>query len=248
MPMIELSTGATLDVLETGNPDGQPVVLIHGLLGTGLLNFADLIDWLAPDYRVIAPTLRGYGESLPKPRDFPARFYQRDADDVLALLDALELTNNVRLMGFSDGGETALCLASTAPERFESVLVWGAVGHFGPEMRPIAQRVYRADWLTPELMATHHIDNADSFALRWIRAFHQIIDLGGDITLSRAEQFTMPLMVILGDQDTLNPVSYGEKLVEALPNGKLVVLPCGHNVHKELPAEFKQAVVTFWGG
>ena len=248
MSMIEISTGATLDVLETGNPDGQPVVLIHGLLGTGLLNFADLIDWLAPDYRVIAPTLRGYGESLPKPRDFPARFYQRDADDVLALLDALGLTDNIRLMGFSDGGETAFCAAAKAPERFESVIVWGAVGHFGQEMRPIAQQVYRASWLTPELMATHHIESADAFALRWIRAFHQIIDLGGDITLSQADQLTMPVMLLLGDQDTLNPVAYGERFVQALPNGKLVVLPCGHGVHKEKTAEFNHHVLKFWNG
>ncbi len=167
---------------------------------------------------------------------------------MLALLDALGLTDNIRLMGFSDGGETAFCAAAKAPERFESVIVWGAVGHFGQEMRPIAQQVYRASWLTPELMATHHIESADAFALRWIRAFHQIIDLGGDITLSQADQLTMPVMLLLGDQDTLNPVAYGERFVQALPNGKLVVLPCGHGVHKEKTAEFNHHVLKFWNG
>jgi len=65
------------------------------------------IDWLATMYRVIAPDLRGYSKSHPKPRTYPKDFYRRDADDMAALIDALKL-DQPHVLGFSDGGEVAL--------------------------------------------------------------------------------------------------------------------------------------------
>ncbi len=250
MPIIPIATGAELDIIDTGQPDGGalssvPIVLIHGLLGTGQLNFARLIDWLAPHYRVIAPTLRGYGNSTPKPRNFPADFYDRDAQDILALMDALNLPQ-ARVMGYSDGGETALCAAVIAPERFESVVVWGAVGHFGAEMRPIAQSLFPGTWITPEERAIHSIDNADAFILRWIKGFHQILDSGGDVSLSRAGEISARVLMFLGADDRLNPVSYGEQYIERVRDGRLVVLPCGHAVHDEAWEAFSRIVREFY--
>ncbi len=243
MPRVDLPTGAQLDTLDTGSGE-QAILLLHGLLGSASRHFPQIIDWLSPRYRLIGPTLRGYGESTPKPRDFPANFYQRDADDVLALLDALDV-EQVHVLGYSDGGEVALCAAATAPERFLSVAVWGAVGYFGPAMRPVAQRMFPATWMTAEEQQANHITSPDAFALRWIRAMHQMIDSGGDISLSRAHHIAAPMLLMLGEQDTLNPVEYGQRLVERAQQGTLKTFACGHAIHDELWPQFKQTL-TDW--
>src|SRR5690606_29952151 len=180
MPFAELSTGARLHYEDVG--EGEPLIAIHGMLGTARLHLGRVIDWLSADFRVIGPTMRGYGESTPKPRDFPLDFYHRDARDVLALMDALGI-ERAHVLGYSDGGEISLVLAGMQPERFLSATAWGAIGYFGPDIRPVVQRMYPATWLSQEQMERHGIPNADAFALGWIRAARHIIDSGGDVSL-----------------------------------------------------------------
>ncbi len=125
MPFAQLPTEAKLHYVDSGQAENRtPVILIHGLLGTAETEFPRVIEWLSKDYHVIAPTLRGYGKSTPKPRTFPHDFYQRDADDVVTLMDALQL-EKAHIIGYSDGGEIALIAAGKHPDRFASVTTWG---------------------------------------------------------------------------------------------------------------------------
>jgi valacyclovir hydrolase len=193
---------------------------------------------------VLGPSLRGYGQSEPKPRDFPLDFYHRDARDVLALMDALNI-DRAHILGYSDGGEVALICAGMQPERFKSVIAWGAVGYYGPAMRPVAQRSYPPTWITEEDKRIHGITDPNAFALGWINAVKYMIDSGGDVSLSLAPNITCPLLLMLGDQDTLNPEEYGRAFVERTPNGKLVMFQCGHPIHRERWEEFQQVVGDF---
>lgn len=245
MPFVDIATGAQLHYEDVG--EGEPLVALHGRLGTGQRDFGDMLGWLAAGRRVLAPSLRGYGESTPKPRDFPPDFYHRDARDVLALLDALGIAS-ARLIGFSDGGEVALVAAGMAPDRFRSVAVWGAVGVFGPELRPVIQASYPPTWLTPEEMARHGIPNADAFALGWIRAMKHMIDAGGDVSLSLAPNITCPVLLMLGKTDTLNPEHLGRRYVEATRNGRLVMFEGGHAIHRLHPDEFRTVLSEFLDG
>lgn len=246
MYFADLPTGARLHYVDTAPDDAEkPVVmLIHGMLGTAELHFTPLIDWLKPTYRVIGPTLRGYGQSEPKPRRFPRDFYQQDMRDVLALLDALQI-KQAHLMGYSDGGEISLLAGGTAPERFLSVITWGAVGYYGPAMRPVAQRMFPGAWITQEERELHGIPNADAFVLGWIKTAHSIIDSGGDLSVSLAPQITAPLLMLLGDADTLNPPEYAQRIIDAAPNAQLRMFACGHAVHDEAWEAFKQVVGDF---
>ena len=241
MPKIEISTGATLDYLDTGAADKPVLLLVHGLLGTAEIHFARIIDWLKDDYRLIGPTMRGYGESEPKPRKFPANFYHHDADDLLAFMDALNI-EQAHLMGYSDGGEVSLIAAAKQPHRFLSVSVWGAVGYFGPAMRPIAQRMFPATWITEEEKQRNHIKSADGFILGWIQAVRQMIDSGGDVSLSIAHQITAPLLLMLGEDDRLNPIEYGQNYIDRVPNARLATFPCGHAVHDEAWIAFQREI------
>jgi valacyclovir hydrolase len=242
MPFADISTGARLYYDDLGA--GDPVIAVHGRFGTARVDLGRVIDWLSESYRVLGPSLRGYGESLPKPRDYPLDFYHRDARDLIAFMDALRI-ERAHLIGYSDGGETALVAAGLAPDRFRSVVVWGAVGYFGPEIRPIVQSNYPADWMDEEMKRLHGIDDPNPIVLQWVLALKHMIDSGGDVSLSLAPNIRAPLLLMLGEADRLNPQAFGQKLVDAAPNGRLVMFDTGHGIHDEDWERFKSVVGAF---
>lgn len=245
MPFVNVSDDIRLHYEDEG--DGTPVLLVHGWLETPRADLWPLVTWLAESYRVIAPTRRGYGESRPPQRDYPDDFYHRDAADMLALLDELNI-EKAHILGFSDGGETVLIMAGLQPERFHSVTAWGAVGYFGAEMRPHAQRSAPATFLIndPELMARHGITDPKAHVAGWIRAVVRMIDRGGDVSLSLAPHITCPLQILLGDKDSLNPQSYGQRFVDSTPNGRLMMFKdTDHGIHTERPEAFRKTVGEF---
>lgn len=96
-----------------GPPGGPPLLLLHGVTGTGL-RFRRLAEEELPGVRVIAPDLRGHGDST----WHPPWHLEAHVADVLAVLDALGL-DRVPVGGHSFGGLVAMALAAAAPERVE---------------------------------------------------------------------------------------------------------------------------------
>ncbi len=245
MPLVNLPTGATLhyEDMRPGS-DQKPVILIHGMLGAARDHLGHVMDWLHKQgLSVIGLTLRGYGESQPKPRDFPDNFYRRDADDLLAFMDALSI-ERADLIGYSDGGEVCLIAAGLAPKRIASCIAIGAVGNFSPDLRAQFQRMYPGDWITDEEKAAHGIDDAARFTGEWLRAMTRMIDGGGDVSLSLAPNITCPLIIMLGEKDKLNPRRNGERFIAAAPNGRLAMFPGGHAVHDGQREAFYQMTLA----
>jgi pimeloyl-ACP methyl ester carboxylesterase len=93
--------GVRLAVEETGNPEGRPVLFLHGLSQSRRSWDRQLESDLGHDRRLVAVDLRGHGQS-DKPRDAygdPALW----AADVHAVIEALELERPI-LCGWSYGG------------------------------------------------------------------------------------------------------------------------------------------------
>lgn len=89
----------------TGGPeDGRPLLLVHGNITTGGF-WRYVAERLPDDVRVIAPDLRSFGRTEPKPVD-ATRGLRDMADDVHDLLDTLRLTgrDDVHAAGWSMGG------------------------------------------------------------------------------------------------------------------------------------------------
>src|ERR1700748_1431447 len=103
---------------------GAPLLLIPGALGTGAGDFPGQIGWFAEHgFEVIAPDPRGYGVSRPPDRDYPLDFYQRDADDIFALLSAVG-DERFSVMGWSDGANVAAIMAAENPVRVTRLVVF----------------------------------------------------------------------------------------------------------------------------
>jgi non-heme chloroperoxidase len=93
--------GVDINVDETGNPSGRPVLFIHGISQSRLAWRSQLGSALGRDLRLVAMDLRGHGES-DRPRDDYAdsRVW---ADDVRGVITALDLNEPI-LCGWSYGG------------------------------------------------------------------------------------------------------------------------------------------------
>jgi valacyclovir hydrolase len=241
--LIELPTGACLHFEEKGTT-GEAAVVVHGLLGTARDELGSVIDFLSKRYRVFGLTLRGYGQSLPKPRRFPPDFYYRDAADVAAFLDALHL-DRVHYLGFSDGGEIGLILGGQHPERFHSIIVWGAIGFLGPEVGLEVRKYVPAIWVTEAIKARHGLEDANPMIEEWVQAITSLVAAGGDLSLHLADRLRAPLLMMLGETDYLNPPEYARRLIERAGHGRLEMFPCGHEIHDQAPERFRKVVTAF---
>jgi pimeloyl-ACP methyl ester carboxylesterase len=120
--------GLRVNLLEAG--EGDPVLLLHGWPQNNRM-WREPITRLAPRYRLLAPDLRGFGQT-----EAPGTGYDGDtfARDQIALLDALGL-ERVKLIGHDWGGWTAFLLGLNFPDRIEQMIVVNAP-HPWPRLRP----------------------------------------------------------------------------------------------------------------
>lgn len=244
MPSLQVD-GQTVFYRTLGS--GPPLVMFHGWMDTGE-QMRPLAESLA-GYTAILPDLPGYGQSVPPNRAYPADFYWRDAALMGRLLDALGLSD-VHIFGFSDGGETALLLGVLRPELPRSIVAWGAIGAFGPEICERVRRNVSTDWITDAMRARHPGQEVDAWPAQWAEGFCAMIAAGGDISLGRSSEIPCPLLLMLGQNDSLNPPERGREYVRASARHGVPRLfhefpGAGHAVHLEQPAEFVQTVSEF---
>ena len=114
---------------QSGPPDGEPVVLIHGNLATG--RFFDGVMESAPDrYRMIAPDMRTFGRTAPEPID-ATRGLRDWADDTASLVSALGIDRPVHLVGWSTGGAAIAAYAIDRTKEVASLTFIDPVSPYG---------------------------------------------------------------------------------------------------------------------
>jgi pimeloyl-ACP methyl ester carboxylesterase len=113
-------------------PGGAPVVFLHGNLSTSVF-WEDTVAALPPDLRALAPDLRGFGGTEPRPID-ATRGLGDFADDLRALLEAPELElaeRPVHLVGWSLGGGVAMRYAIDHPGAVASLTLVAPISPYG---------------------------------------------------------------------------------------------------------------------
>ena len=110
---VPLPDGRTLGLTRYGNPAHRAVVFHHGFGSSGLELPHDAALLARLQLQILAPDRPGVGQSSVYRRlTFPSF-----ADDVVAMLEALEIRGPVGVMGWSVGGVHALALAARHPAR-----------------------------------------------------------------------------------------------------------------------------------
>jgi pimeloyl-ACP methyl ester carboxylesterase len=184
---VDLSTGISMKYVDAGNPDGEAVILLHGITDSSR-SFYPTMEHLAalrPDLRLIALDQRGHGEtSLPKAancRKAPEECF-RPADfaaDVLAFMDALGI-ERAHLVGHSMGTAIAQIVALERAERVSRlVLIAGFASMVdGPVLRDFllgdrAEGAWKDDFLRKGLRFPEDVYelaplDADPEAEKWM--------------------------------------------------------------------------------
>ena len=134
---------------ESGRPDGLPVILLHGF-PYDVRAFDDARDLLADGpYRLLAPYLRGYGDTQFLSGDTLRSGEQSAlAADLLDFMDALNIPRAI-LAGFDWGGRAACIVSALYPERVIGLVTCG-VGYNMHDARtwqqPIAPAAEERSW------------------------------------------------------------------------------------------------------
>jgi pimeloyl-ACP methyl ester carboxylesterase len=140
--------GRTVAFNEYGDPEGEPLVFLHGTPGSRLLG--GLFDDTArrAGCRLIAPDRPGYGQST----SWPTRKLTNAGTIVAGILDACGVAD-ARLVGFSGGGPHALAAAATRSNRVCEVhIVSGATPPGMGEPVATQQRLATLARRTPRLL------------------------------------------------------------------------------------------------
>jgi pimeloyl-ACP methyl ester carboxylesterase len=110
---VALTGGGSIFVREVEGPSGAPVVLLlHGFIASGGLNWHAAFNPLGEHFRILAPDLRGHGRGLHGLRS--SFSFAACADDLAALLEALGIESAIAV-GYSMGGPIAQTLWQRHP-------------------------------------------------------------------------------------------------------------------------------------
>lgn len=142
---IVLKNGEVYHYVEQGAGE-KVILLIHGNFSSSL-HFTPLFDRLPKDVRVIAPDLRGYGDStyyrkISSLKDF--------AEDLHLFLEAKDI-KKADVIGWSLGGGVALKFAAQYPEAVEHLVLINSTTHRGypifkkdKDGKPLIGQVYES--------------------------------------------------------------------------------------------------------
>ena len=131
--------GLTLAVRDEG--EGPAVLLLHGFPDSSHLWRHQIPPLVEAGFRVIAPDLRGFGESG-RPEAVEDYAIMRSLADVTAVLDALEV-DRAHVVGHDWGAGLAWVVAGLAPERVDRLVVL-SVGHPNAQRDPTLEERRRA--------------------------------------------------------------------------------------------------------
>src|SRR5215218_6764853 len=121
---IRLSNGITLPYVEQGDPDGTPVVFVHGF-SDSWHSYELVLPYLPPSIRAIALTQRGHGDATrPESGYTPADM----AGDAAQVIEELGLGSAV-VVGHSMGATVTQRFAIDYPELARGIVLLGSVNN-----------------------------------------------------------------------------------------------------------------------
>ena len=237
------SDGVDLAYHELG--EGRPVILLHGLFSDAHMNwikFGHAARIAADGFRVIMPDLRAHGLSGKPhgPEHYPKGILARDLRELIAQLRLAEFD----LGGFSLGARTTVegVGEGLRPRRailggagLEGLRNWKRRKTFFLEAIAMFDTVQRGDphWLSIQFMKSQKVDRVAAGLL--LESFE-------DAFMAWLEAFTMPTLVVCGDQDDDN--GSAEELANVLPNAVFKEVPGTHMSSVTRP-ELGEAIARF---
>jgi 3-oxoadipate enol-lactonase len=247
-------------------PNGMPVaVLIHAFPLAATMWEPQLKN-APPGWRLIAPDLRGFGGSTSADPEGESPSIDDYAADVVDLLAELGVTSAV-VGGLSMGGYVTFAVLRRAPE----VAIGVVLADTKPGADSLEARANRRSMLAlldregPSGVAREMVPKLLSPASQLERpdlesGVRRLIKQQSAAALRGAIQRLMdrpdatpqlpgirvPVMVVVGSDDQVTPVSEAQRMAEGIPRADMVVIPrSGHLSSLEQSDEFNRALSAF---
>ncbi|HEY1381881.1 MAG TPA: alpha/beta hydrolase [Gemmataceae bacterium] len=221
----------------------KAVVLVHGV-GVSSRYMVPLAEQLAPDYRVFAPDLPGFGRSDKSPRLLDVRGL---ADTLAAWLRVVGL-DRPALFGNSLGCQVIIDLAGRHPELVERAVLLGPTTdpRVGNVIRLIGRGVLDLPHESPALYPVLVADYLRAGPVRTVRTLQAGVDDPLTVKLPRVRA---PVLVVRGDRDPIAPRRWVREMAERLPAGRWTeVTGAAHAAHFSAPDRVAELIRPFLDG
>jgi len=205
---------------------GSPLVLIHGGGSTLTTTFGKVLPFFAETHLVIAVEMQAHGHT--SDRGVPETFKQ-DADDIAALLGLLNI-DKADILGFSNGGQTAIEIGIRHPGRVNKLIIASAfykrtgtpagfwTGFENPKFSDMPQ-IYKDEYLK--------INNDPAALMNMFNRDVQRMHTFEDWKDEELKSIRQPVLVVIGDQDLPLP-EHAVEMYRLFPKGRLAILPGTH--------------------
>jgi non-heme chloroperoxidase len=253
---VTLPSGVRLQYAESGKPDGEPVILLHGYTDSWF-SYSRVLPLLAPRFRAISITQRGHGDS-----DRPGSYTGDDfAADVDGLMQALGI-ERATVVGHSMGSFVAQSVAIRYPERVKKLVLVGSgttaanevivgLNDFvqtlsDPVPYDFAYEFQASTVFVPvpqQFLETAVGESLKLPAQVWKDVLNGLIATDN---AARLDEIAALTLIIWGDQDGIFPRAEQDALAALIPNATLSVFPqTGHAPHWERPRDFAKELEKF---
>ena len=260
--------------LDEGPRGSDTVLLMHGEPSWSYLYRKMIPIIVAAGFRAVVPDLVGFGRS-DKPAHRDDYTYQRHVDWMQALIDYMNLNNNITLVCQDWGGLIGLRLLSDSPGRFSRVvtantglptgdqkmpdafLAWRKFSQETPEF-PVSTIVNSGciKPLSAEVKAAYDAPFPDESYKEGARIFPSLVPASPDDPAAPANRqawevlkaFEKPFLTAFSDSDPIT--RGGEQVFQRLIPGAhgqphVVIKGGGHFIQEECGEELAQVVVDF---
>lgn len=220
---------------------GPAILLLHGGLSNRLAWFSQ-IPWLvAAGRQIVLTDTRGHGNSDLGSNELNYRLLASDAIHVIDKLN-IRLTD---VIGWSDGGNTALLLGKYWPQRVKRIVSISA--NFSPS------------GLTSEALEDAHKQSSGLeywFKRWWTGTGNRLIELESRVKRMwrtfpalqpvDLQEITTPTMLIIGEHDVISS-EHARQMANLLPHSFLEVVPGGHSTPVTHANQVNEAIAKFLG-
>jgi 3-oxoadipate enol-lactonase len=263
MSTIAIGSGH-LEVLDQGR--GQPLLLVHGFPLDHTM-WREQVRELSQDFRVIAPDLRGFGQSSPIMEDEAAVTMAQFADDLAEMLSTMKVQEPVTFCGLSMGGYIAWQFVARHADKLGRLIVCDTKAaadtpEAAENRHKLAAKVLAegskvvADAMLPKLFSKRAMEAQKT----WVEEVRQVIlraQPRGIVAALRGmaarEDFTarlatirVPTLVLCGAEDAISPPAEMRSIAAAIPGAKYAeITAAGHMTTLEDPRGVNQAMRRF---
>lgn len=223
------------------------LILLHGALGHSDI-FAPYLEELSKYFHLHTPLFSGHGNTELPENGITIEQYITE----LAVYCEKKRLQDVYIFGHSMGGYAALCYALQHPGNVNSVVTLGTKFNWTEEQALQESKMLNPDTIlskVPRYASLLESQHGPKWKQLLTAIAEMMISLGKNppLTTNRLAEITIPVRIMVGDQDQMVSIEESMNAYESISNANLAVLPdTKHPMEKVRPKLLLDIMKDFW--